>query len=246
MFPPGAASWLPRPASRHAAACMISCVCVCIYIYIYVCVCVCVCVCVYICVCVCVYLCVCVCSFSWPATQVEIFSCYGTNDNYYFEQMPHESKTYFAHKYVLFLSPSICNKLYAWCLLLQEYFDIARTTDYSIPLRNNKCQTISNHCIVLLLFVQKVEVCYAVVGIHLYLKGRNWEIWKLKTELWDVASLSALVLWVVSGLLYQLWLVGGLQWSIGGAIPYELHCNWTRVSTVRGQWLSSWTMTQPI
>ena len=58
------------------------------------------------------------CSFSWPATQVEIFACYGTNDDYYFEQIPHESKTYVSHKYVLFLSPSICNKLYAWCLLL--------------------------------------------------------------------------------------------------------------------------------
>jgi len=165
-----------------------------------------------------------------------------------FWAMPHESKTYFAHKYVLFLSPSICNKLYAWCLLLQEYFDIARTTDYYIPLRNNKCQTISNHCTILLLFVQKVEVIW-YGGRDTFISKRAEEREKfenLKIELWDEASLSALVLWVVTGLLYQPWLIGGLQWSTGGTVPYELPCDWTRASTARDRWLSPWTMTQPI
>jgi hypothetical protein len=99
------------------------------------------------------------------------------------------------------MCPSICNKLYVWWLL-QEYFDIARTTDYSIPLRNNKYQTISNHCIILLLFVQKVEVLWCGVR-DTFISKRAEESEKfenLKTQLWDEASLSALVLWVVTGL----------------------------------------------
>jgi hypothetical protein len=38
---------------------------------------------------ICLYICV---FLSWPATQVEILACYGTNESYYFGQISRESK----------------------------------------------------------------------------------------------------------------------------------------------------------
>ena len=103
-------------------------------------------------------------------------------------------------------------------------FRHVRTTDYSIPLRNNKCYTVSDHCIILLLVVQKVEVFWrGVKDTFIYKLAKESENFEnLKIELWDEGSLNALVLWVVTCLLYQRWFMCGLQWSTGGTISYGL------------------------
>jgi hypothetical protein len=157
-------------------------------------------------------------------------------------------KLTFAHKYMLFLSPSICNKLFAWCLLLQEHFDIARTVDYNIPLCNNKCQTITNHCIILLLFLHKLEVFWCGVR-DTFTAKRAEEIEKFENLMIDFGMRRVWVPWYC-GWWQASCISTGLQIKMeyrwNNLIFHRLPWEWIRASTVRSRWLSAWTMTQSI